>query len=210
MKKVFFTVVVLFLVLVLLTYISSSLYGDITGKVAVSNFIKSVNHPSEIQSSAIIFYASTGVKAECSYALSLHEAIGYKYFQTMEFTGEYEHSQMLTGLKNGDYDINVKCADGEGFIQTSVSRLKINLPSNCVVYCQYKTKCQESADDSCGNLCLRDTDGVICGDNLVCDGGECAEKQSGAAGVFEEEPGIIVKERGLLGRFIDWLKGLVS
>jgi|SRR3989344_1840112 len=211
MKRTILFVLFLFLVVILLSFLNVDFYTNITGKATSDNFISSVKPSGDINTNAFDIFVSTDVMANCSYALSLKNDIGYKYFQPMEFTGGYEHNQLLRDLKDGEYTINIKCGDEKSITQTSSSNIKIALPSNCVVYCQYKDVCDEVSDDSCGNLCKRDTDGEECGENKICKDGVCLEKseEKPFVRIIEEEPGV-VKEAGLFDKLVLWLKELFS
>ena len=211
MKRTILFILSLFLVVILLSFLNVDFYTNITGKATSDNFINSVKPSGDINTNAFEISVSTSVNANCSYALSLKDALGYKYFQVMEFTDGYEHTQLLRGLKDGEYAINIKCSDEKSITQTKISNIKIALPSNCVVYCQYKDVCDDVADDSCGNLCKRDTTGIECGENKVCKNSVCLEKseEKPLVRVVEEEPAF-VKEPGLFDKLVLWLKELFS
>lgn len=211
MKRTILFVLFLFLAVILLSFLNVDFYTNVTGKATSNTFISSVKPSGDINTRAFDVLVSTTINTNCSYALSLKNAIGYKYFQPMEMSGYLEHKQLLKDLKDGEYDINIKCSDENGMTQTSTSSIKIALPSNCVVYCQYKGKCDEVAEDSCGNLCKRDTTGVECGENKVCKDSVCLEKseEKPFIKVIEEEPAV-VQEAGLFDKLVLWLKELFS
>jgi len=211
MKRTILFVLFLFLAVILLSFLNVDFYTNITGKATSDNFISSIKPSGDINTNAFEISVSTAVNANCSYALSLKNTFGYKYFKVMEFTDGYEHNQLLRDLKDGEYTINIKCSDEKSMTQTGSSNIKIALPSNCVVYCQYKDKCDDVADDSCGNLCKRDTTNIECGENKVCKDSICLEKseEKPLVKVIEEEPAF-VKEAGLFDKLALWLKELFS
>jgi|SRR3989344_9526410 len=211
MKRTILLVLFLFLVIILLSIMDVDFYSNITGKATSDDFIKSINPIGDVNTKVFDVFVSTSVMANCSYALSLKNDIGYKYFQPMESSGGYEHKQLVKDLKDGEYAINIKCGNENSIIQTSNSNIKIALPSNCVVYCQYKDACDEISDDSCGNLCKRDTTSIECGENKICKNSVCSEKseEKPFVRILEEEPAV-VKEAGLFDKLVLWLKELFS
>lgn len=210
MQKIGALLLVCFGILLLFGLFSG--FDAITGQITKENIITSISPQGEINTKAVQISVLTSEKANCMYNLGIKDVIGFKYYITMTVTGEFQHIQLLNDLKDGSYEVSIKCTDRNNYYYRKDVDLIVKLPNECVRYCEYINNCDEYASDGCGLVCKRDTDGVNCGEGKVCKDSSCIIKEAEKPVVVEkpvavEEP-VVEKSGSILNRILSFLRGL--